>query len=118
MYCLAPPPGSSVLPRKMRRYNTFEEFYPFYLTQHRRLGTRVLHIFGTSLVLLNAGWALVARQPRLLLLAPVLGYGPAWLSHMLCECNRPATFQYPLWSLMADFKMFVDILRGRERLSA
>ncbi|GLI69203.1 hypothetical protein VaNZ11_013775 [Volvox africanus] len=98
------------------RYTTFKEFYRFYLTQHRHFGTRLLHMFGTSLVLINVGWALASRQPRLLLLTPLLGYGPAWLSHLLCERNRPATFQYPLWSLAADLKMFADILTGTERL--
>lgn len=98
------------------RYKSFAEFYPFYLTQHRHFGTRLLHVVGTSLVLLNISWALATRQPRWLLLSPLLGYGPAWLSHLLCERNRPATFQNPLWSLMADFKMFVDILICRETL--
>jgi hypothetical protein len=104
--------------RPLTRFKTFKEFYPFYLSQHRQLGTRLLHVLGTSLVLLNVGWALRARRARLLLLAPLLGYGPAWLSHMLCERNRPATFQYPLWSLMADFKMFAEILTRKEPLSA
>ncbi|GLC38667.1 hypothetical protein PLESTB_000458100 [Pleodorina starrii] len=101
----------------MSRYRSFQEFYPFYLSQHRRLGTRLLHVLGTSLVLASVGWALAARRQSLLLVAPLLGYGPAWLSHALCERNRPATLQYPLWSLMADFRMFAGILTGRERLS-
>ena len=31
---------------------TFEDFWPFYVSQHRRHGTRVLHFVGTTLGLL------------------------------------------------------------------
>ncbi|PNH03579.1 hypothetical protein TSOC_010354 [Tetrabaena socialis] len=110
MSAAADPPGR-------QRLRTFAAFYPFYASQHRRLGTRLLHVLGTSAVLLDVGLALALRRPRLLLLAPLLGYGPAWLSHLLCERNRPATFRYPLWSLAADFKMFLGIITGKERLA-
>ena len=47
-----------------------------------------------------------------LLVAPVVGYGPAWFSHYFIEGNKPATFKYPLWSLRADFVMWSKIARG------
>ncbi|KAG2448217.1 hypothetical protein HYH02_006802 [Chlamydomonas schloesseri] len=99
------------------RFKTFAEFYPFYQSQHRHRGTRSLHLVGTGLALLTAVAAVASRRPRLLLLAPVLGYGPAWASHALVERNRPATFRYPLWSLLADLRMFVNVLTGREPLA-
>ncbi|MNP67550.1 hypothetical protein D3C76_1633970 [compost metagenome] len=49
----------------------------------------------------------------LLLAAPVFGYGFAWVGHFFFEKNRPATFTYPLYSLMGDFVMFRDILLGK-----
>ncbi len=44
------------------QYRSFEEFYPFYLTEHRRSGTRRLHFIGTLLVLLTLGYAVVTRR--------------------------------------------------------
>lgn len=96
-----------------RAYGTFRDFYPFYLTEHRRSGTRRLHFAGTLLVLLTLVYAIASRRWALLLLTPVFGYAFAWVGHFFVERNRPATFQYPLYSLAGDFRMFADMLRGR-----
>ena len=96
-----------------RAYGTFRDFYPFYLTEHSRSGTRRLHFAGTFLVLLTLVYALASGRWALLWLVPLFGYGFAWVAHFFVERNRPATFQYPLYSLVGDFRMFADILRGR-----
>src|ERR1700738_3307769 len=94
-------------------YRSFRELYPFYLTEHRKSGSRRLHFAGTLLVLLTLGYVLVAQRWRFLALLPVFGYGFAWVAHFAVERNRPATFQYPVYSLAGDFRMFADMLRGR-----
>ncbi|HEX8654132.1 MAG TPA: DUF962 domain-containing protein [Allosphingosinicella sp.] len=97
----------------MSRHCSFEEFWPFYLREHARPGTRMLHFAGTTLVVLIAAAALATRTWWLLLLTPVAGYAFAWTSHLAVERNRPATFTHPLWSLRADFRMWRLWLAGR-----
>ena len=94
-------------------FGSFSEFYPYYLSEHASPLNRALHFTGTLLVIALAGVASWRGEPRLLWALPVAGYGFAWVGHFVVERNRPATFRHPLWSLMGDFRMFVDMLRGR-----
>lgn len=100
----------------MARYANFREFYPYYLSEHANAMCRRMHFIGTSLVLCVLAAALLTRDARWLWLAPLCGYGFAWLGHFVFEKNRPATFRHPLYSLAGDWVMFADILRGRVSL--
>jgi hypothetical protein len=97
----------------MTRYTRFRDFYAFYLSEHTDRMCRRLHFVGTLLVIVIMLRAVMERDARWLLLAPLVGYGFAWVGHFFFEKNRPATFRYPLWSLAGDWVMFLDILRGR-----
>lgn len=99
----------------MKRFASFREFYPYYLSEHGHRTSRRLHFVGSCGVLAFIALALVQRDARWLLAAPVCGYGFAWVGHFVFEKNRPATFRHPLWSLMGDWVMFKDILTGRIR---
>jgi hypothetical protein len=94
---------------------TFSEFYRFYLGEHANRSSRRLHFVGTMLFALQ--WALAAsgRNAWLWLTGPLTGYGFAWVGHFFFEKNRPATFRHPFYSLLADFVMAGDILRGKIR---
>ena len=137
---------------ELKPYESFEAFYPFYLTQHADRICRFLHFCGTSIIVFMMvksfdiflamipasliGWSLMKCTSdidhgiveggvmiviflgtnRLLsrsylkgLAVLLIGYGFAWVGHFYYELNRPATFIYPLYSLMGDFKMWYQI---------
>jgi hypothetical protein len=102
------------------RIGTFAEFWPFYVSQHRRHGTRVMHFAGTTLGLLWFAAAAVGPPGNglFLLYGLVNAYGFAWIGHYFIEKNRPATFTYPLWSLLGDFKMYGLMWRGKMKAEA
>jgi hypothetical protein len=88
---------------------SFEEFWPFYVRAHADKTNRTLHFIGTTLAMGSVAAAILARRPSLLLAAPVLGYGLAWIGHYGVQGNTPATFKHPLWSLKGDFVMWWKI---------
>ncbi|NQE61047.1 Mpo1-like protein [Caulobacter sp. RHG1] len=94
------------------RYRTFAAFYPFYLTEHVNPVSRRLHVIGTSLVIVCLLLGVV-RDWRFFVAAPLVGYGFAWIGHFVFEKNRPATFKYPLYSLMGDFRLWFEVVTGK-----
>lgn len=100
----------------MSRFASFGQFYPFYLGEHRDRRCRRLHFLGSSLVLLVVLLAIISGRWAWLWLAPLAGYGCAWIGHFVFEKNRPATFRHPLYSLMGDWVMYWQLLTGKLRL--
>lgn len=96
------------------RYKSFAAFYPFYMSEHAHPVSRRLHVVGTSLVIvcLVLGPAL---DWRFFVAAPLIGYGSAWIGHFVFEKNRPATFKYPVYSLMGDFRLWFETVTGRRK---
>jgi len=98
------------------RYESFADFYPFYLSEHRDPVCRRWHFAGSLLVLACIALAAFTRNAWWLAPAPLVGYGCAWVGHFFFEHNRPATFGYPVYSFMGDWVMFRDIIAGKVRL--
>lgn len=92
---------------------TFDEFWRLYAREHSRPATRYLHAVGTLLALALLAFAVASQRWWLLAAVLPVGYGPAWISHLAVERNRPLTFSHPWWSLRADFKMLALTLTGR-----
>lgn len=99
----------------VRTFNSFAEFYPFYLQEHSNDTCRRLHYVGSLLVLVILACALATQKWIWLLAIPFAGYGFAWVGHFAFEKNKPASLKYPLYSLMGDWVMLRDALTGRIR---
>ena len=94
-------------------FNSYKEFWPYYLTLHSKPGTRLLHVVGLLVGILILTLSCCFLKFSYLLLAPIAGYTFAWISHFFIEKNRPAAWQYPWWSFISDFKMASLVLRGK-----
>lgn len=88
------------------KIETYKEFWPFYLREHANPRNRALHYLATVSFFVLAGLSYSRGDPRLLILIPIVSYGFAWIGHYTIEHNTPATFKYPFWSLISDFRMF------------
>jgi hypothetical protein len=95
------------------KFETFEDFWPFYVGEHKLPLNRALHYAGTTMAVGTVTAAVVTLNPLWLLATPVVGYGPAWVGHFILEGNRPATFKHPLYSLRGDFRMLKYALQGK-----
>lgn len=96
-----------------RQFNSFADFWPFYLGEHSKPVTRFLHGLGTLTAMVSIVVLIVIGRWWLFPLALVPGYAFAWAAHFLIEKNRPATFKHPLWSFMGDWKMLFLMLTGK-----
>lgn len=92
---------------------SYSEFWDFYVLEHSQPATRLLHFVGTSLGLVLLGWLIARGTWYYFPLCFAVGYAFAWFAHFVIEKNRPATFKYPLWSLISDYKMMWLMLTGR-----
>lgn len=105
--------SSSTAQADARAFQTFAEFYPFYLKEHSNRTCRRLHFVGSSLSLACLVLLVVTRNPWWLLVGLLCGYGFAWIGHFGFEKNKPASFKRPLYSFMGDWVMYKDIWTGK-----
>ena len=97
-----------------KRFASFAEFYPFYLSEHANRTCRRLHFVGTSLVI---GCLVAAGADRQSLVdgrraaLPATASPGSAISSSSTTGRRP--FRYPLYSLCGDWVMYRDMLTGR-----
>ena len=97
------------------RYRSFGDFYTFYLSEHSHKVSRRLHFTGTSIAVVLLITAAITQRWWLIAVALVQGYAFAWIGHYFFERNKPATFRYPAFSLMGDWRLWWEILTGKLR---
>ncbi|MFM9843721.1 MAG: Mpo1-like protein [Dongiaceae bacterium] len=95
------------------KFRSFEEFWPYYVGEHRQAATRHLHFAGTTAAIVIAVAAALSLNVWLLAPALIAAYGLAWTGHFFIENNKPATFRHPFWSLRGDLRMYGLMWRGR-----
>ena len=98
---------------KTKNFESFAEFYPFYLAEHANVTCRRLHFIGSTIALILFGLAIFTGNYFWLLVAFVQGYAWAWVGHFVFENNRPATFKYPFYSFAGDWVMYKDMATGK-----
>lgn len=102
----------AVLTSSQMPIRDYHEFYRFYLTEHRHIMSRRLHVAGSSIGLYFFSKALRQRKAKYLAYGLLSGYACAWIGHFIFEKNKPASFKQPLYSFISDWRMFADVLRG------
>lgn len=91
-------------------FQSFSDFYPFYLSEHKNRTCRRLHFVGSTLGLGFTLMGIKKRRPALIPAGIVVGYACSWIGHFFFEKNRPATFSHPLYSFLGDWVMWKDIV--------
>lgn len=89
----APPPSS------------FEEFWPYYVSQHLRPLTRTIHVWSTVTAFVIGAAALAAQVWWVAPVAVGTAYGMNWGVHLAWERNRPASWGSPWWSFQGDMRL-------------
>ena len=100
----------------MERYKSFEDFYPYYISEHDHKHTKLMHFIGTSISIYFLIKFILSFNFLFILYALLAGYGFAWIGHFFIEKNKPATFKYPFYSFIGDWRMFREILQGKHKI--
>lgn len=99
-------------------FHNFNEFWPFYVSQHQNAINRLLHVIGTILGFTFFIYFTVNNSSSIgLVIGLIIGYFCAWSGHYIFEKNKPATFRFPIYSFLGDIKMFFLTITGKQLLT-
>jgi hypothetical protein len=97
----------------MSKIENYAEFWDFYVQEHSQPLNRTLHFIGTSLAVLLLTFFIWRGVWFYFLVCLIVGYGFSWVGHFFIEKNKPASFQYPFWSFISDYKMLFFMVLGK-----
>ena len=98
------------------KFKSFKAFYPYYLSEHKLKINKILHMIGSFSGLFFLTFCIISKKFYYAPLSLIFGYFFAWIGHFIFEKNKPATFQYPLYSFIGDWVMLKDILTGKIKI--
>ncbi len=98
------------------KFTSFKDFYPYYLSEHKLRINKILHVIGLLTGLSFLIYILMIEQYKFIPISFLFGYTFAWIGHFFFEKNKPATFEYPLYSFIGDWVMLKDIILGKIKL--
>ena len=98
--------------RDLYRTTDFETFWDAYRRMHRDPRTRVAHAVATGSAIALIATGVLRRDPKWILLAPLVDYAIAQSSHRLIERNRTTPLKKPLWHLRAELRLFRETVTG------
>jgi hypothetical protein len=100
-----------------KEYDNFDDFYhEYFLTGHRHKYTKLFHFLAIGFALLFGILFLSTLNWRWFGLAVFIGYALSIVSHYLFEKNKPATYDYPVYSFFSAFRMFFETLIGKHQI--
>lgn len=92
---------------------TFDQFWLRYLRAHANPTCRAFHYAASSWAIACLLALAMTAQPLWFLAGLVGAYSLAWAGHFFVEGNTPLAFTRPLYSLAADYRMFLLAITGR-----
>ena len=93
---------------------SFGEFWEHYQELHSAPRTRAAHALATASALGLLALAISRRSRKLALLAPIVDFGIAQLSHRR-DGVKTRPYRKPLWHARAEWRLFRSSLRDAER---
>jgi hypothetical protein len=99
---------------EMYAAKTFEEFWLHYEELHAYPSVRLAHAAGTTSALLLFASAIMRRDPRFAIAAPIVDHVISQISHRV-QGERTEPLRRPLWHARAELRLFRRTLRSIAR---
>lgn len=94
---------------KKKDFSSFAEFYPYYLEEVKTPMNRRLHVIGITLALIFMIMGHLISF-KYYIMAPMVSVALAALGHWLFGANQPGNFSHPIYSALADLKLWFETI--------